>query len=364
MRASLYEPVYLALILLLSCWIGFRYINSPDYSRQEKGSGWWFPLLLSLFLTFWLGLRPVHFLFGDTVNYALEYRMLNIREVRMNWHGEWIWQWLMVGCKKAGLSLEVFFTIVEAGYVLSAMWAVKRIMPSNPMIGFLFVLASLMFFTFSVNGLRNGLACHLILLAISYLLDDKYIIGYAICLIAFGIHRSTMLPIVAVTFGLFVSRNIRYAIIFWIASILVSLVAGNAVSGLFASLGFDDRLTAYTTGQGMDMTQFSRSGFRWDFLLYSAAPIVMAWYVCIKRQIRDNWYEVICMTYCLCNAFWVMVIRSAFSNRFAYLSWFLYPFVIAYPLINLPIWQDQDRKTGWILLAYSGFSVFMLLFVW
>ena len=364
MRASLYEPIYLALILILSCWIGFRNINSPDYSHQEKGSGWFFPLLISLSLTFWLGLRPVHFLFGDSVNYALEYRLLNIREVRMNWHGEWIWQWLMVGCKKAGLSIEVFFTIVEAGYILSAMWAVKRLMPSNPMIGMLFVLASLMFFTFGVNGLRNGLACHLILLAISYLLDDKYIIGYAICLVAFGIHRSTMLPIVAVTFGLFVSKDIRFAIIFWIASLIVSLVAGNVISSFFASLGFDDRLTAYTTGQGMDMTLFSRTGFRWDFLLYSAAPIVMAWYVCIKRQIRDNWYDVICMTYCLCNAFWVMVIRSAFSNRFAYLSWFLYPFVIAYPLINLPIWQDQDRKTGWLLLAYSGFSAFMLIFIW
>ena len=90
----------------------------------------------------------------------------------------------------------------------------------------------------------------------------------------------------------------------------------------------------------------------------------MAWYVCVKHQIRDNWYDVICTTYCLCNAFWIMVIRAAFSNRFAYLSWFLFPVVIAYPLVNLPIWEDQDRKTGWILIVYSGFSAFMLTFVW
>ena len=364
MAAYLYEPVYLVLILALSAWIGLRLAMSQDYSLQVKGAGWMFPMLLCLALTFWLGFRPVDFLFGDTVNYALDYRMLNIREVRMDWHREWIWQWLMAGCKKAGLSLEVFFTIIEAGYILSAMWAVKRIMPSNPMIGMLFVLASLMFFAFGVNGLRNGLACHLVLLAISYLLDDKYVIGYAICLVAFGIHRSTILPIAAVSFGMFISRNIRYAIIFWVASIFVSLVAGNAISSFFASLGFDERLTAYTTGQGMDMGQFSKTGFRWDFLLYSSVPVVMAWYVCIKREIRDNWYDVLCTAYCLSNAFWIMVIRSAFSNRFAYLSWFLYPLIIAYPLINLPVWEDQDRKTGWILLAYSGFSAFMLIFIW
>ena len=112
------------------------------------------------------------------------------------------------------------------------------------------------------------------------------------------------------------------------------------------------------------MSEFSRTGFRWDFLLYSAAPVVMAWYVCIKRNLQDNWYNVICTTYCLCNAFWVMVIRSAFSNRFAYLSWFLYPIVIAYPLVNMPLQEAQDRLTGWILLAYGGFSAFMWFFFW
>jgi FtsH-binding integral membrane protein len=90
----------------------------------------------------------------------------------------------------------------------------------------------------------------------------------------------------------------------------------------------------------------------------------MGWYICVKRKIQDNWYNVICMTYCLCNAFWIMVIRSAYSNRFAYLSWFIYPIVIAYPLINLPVWEDQDRKTGWILLAYVVFTAFMLTIIW
>ena len=59
-----------------------------------------------------------------------------------------------------------------------------------------------------------------------------------------------------------------------------------------------------------------------------------------------------------------MVIRSSYSNRFAYLSWFIYPIVIAYPLINLPVWEDQDRKTGLILLAYVSFTVFMMAVVW
>ena len=280
----------------------------------------------------------------------------------MDWNSEWIWGLLMNGCKAAGFDIQIFFTIVAAGYVFSAFWAVKRFMPTDPMLGVVFLLTSLMFFPFGVNGIRNGLACHLVLLGASYLLEDKWVPGAVIFLVAFGIHRSTMLPIAAILFAIFLMRNVRYAILFWFASIFLSLIAGGAISSLFAGLGFDDRMTQYTTST--DMSEFSRSGFRWDFLLYSAAPVLMAWYVCIKKNLQDNWYNVLCTAYCLCNGFWVMVIRSAFSNRFAYLSWFLYPFVIAYPLVNMPLQEDQDRFTGWVLLAYGGFSAFMWFVFW
>ena len=362
MRASLYEPVYLAIIMILSLMVGLRRSVSPDFRHQEEGTGWVFPFIIAVGFVFWMGLRPVSYLFGDTVNYAMEYRLKGVYSVRVNWSQEWLWQWLMVGCKAAGLDVKYFFLIIEAGYILTAVWAVKRFFPNDPLLGTLFLISSPMFFTFGVNGLRNGLACHIVLLAMSYLLDDKYIIGGLLCLVAFSFHRSTILPIVSILTGIFLIRDTRYAIAFWLLSILVSLFAGGAVTSFFASLGFDDRMTSYTMTQ--DMSMFSHTGFRWDFLLYSAVPVAVSWYVCVRKKISDNWYDVICMTYCLCNAFWIMVIRSSYSNRFAYLSWFLYPIVIAYPLINLPVWEDQDRKAGLSILAYAAFTAGMLFFVW
>ena len=195
-----------------------------------------------------------------------------------------------------------------------------------------------------------------------WLFDDKWIPGALTLLIALGIHRSVLLPILAIVFARFLFRNVRYAIVFWISAIIVSLVAGGAFASFFAGLGFDDRMSQYTSIT--DMSEFSKAGFRWDFLLYSAAAVVMAWCVCIKKDLQDNWYNAICTVYCLCNAFWLLVIRSAFSNRFAYLSWFLYPIVIAYPLVNMPIREDQDRFTGCVLIAYAGFSAFMWFIFW
>ena len=346
----------------LAVVMGLRRISSPDNTLQKSGSPPTIPLLLCLALTVWMGFRPVSAAFGDTVNYALEYASMDASHISMDWSSEWIWGLLMNSCKAAGFSVHVFFAIVATGYVLSAFWASSRFMPTDPMLGIIFLLNSLMFFSFGVNGLRNGLACHLVLLGASFLLDDKWLPGALVFLVAFGIHRSTLLPIAAILTGLFLVRNVRYVLLFWIASIFLSLIAGGAITSFFSGLGFDDRMTQYVSAS--DMSQFSRAGFRWDFLLYSAAPIVMAWYVCVKKNIQDNWYNVICTAYGLCNAFWIMVIRSSFSNRFAYLSWFLYPLVIAYPLVNMPIRDDQDRFTGWILLAYSAFSVFMWFVFW
>jgi len=362
MNPFIYQQFFVGTMAAIAVVMGGMRLASPDCRYKEAGSSMFLPLSLCLILTFWIGLRPVSGAFGDTVNYALEYANMDPHHVSMDWSGEWVWQWLMNGCKASGLSLSAFFLIVAAGYVLSAFFAVYRFMPSDPMLGTIFLLCSLMFFPFAVNGLRNGLACHLVLLGSSLLFDDKWLPGVIICLVAFGIHRSVLLPIVAIFVGLFLLRDVKYAIVFWVASIFISLAVGDTVSEFFASLGFDERMTQYIDID--DMSEFSREGFRWDFLLYSAAPVVMAWYVCIREKCSDNWYNVLCVTYLLCNSFWIMVIRSAFSNRFAYLSWFLYPIIIAYPLVNSNFRSNQDRFTGWIMLAYAGFSVFMWFVFW
>ena len=362
MSPFIYQEVFTAATALLAVAMGVSRIITTDNSYQQRGSLVSWPLLLCLVLTFWIGLRPVSVAFGDTMNYAQEYNMKVPRHISMNWSDEWLWQWLINGCKAVGFNVQVFFTIVAAGYVLSAFWAIKLFLPKDPMLGTIFLLSSLMFFPFAVNGLRNGLACHLVLLGAAWLFDDKWVPGSLTLLVAIGFHRSVLLPILAIVFARFLFRNVRYAIVIWILAIFVSLIAGDAFANFLAGLGVDDRMSQYTSIT--DMSEFSKAGFRWDFLLYSAAPVVMAWYICIKKDLQDNWYNALCTVYCLCNAFWVLVIRSAFSNRFAYLSWFLYPIVIAYPLVNMPIREDQDRFTGWILIAYAGFSAFMWFIFW
>ena len=208
------------------------------------------------------------------------------------------------------------------------------------------------------------MACSILMFAIALLTGSKVeiIVSVFLMIVAVSIHRSTILPAICAIAALLFAIKPRHAIYFWVFSIIISLIAGNQVTELFSSIGFDDRMNQYAnldeSGNIIEMERYN-IGFRIDFIIYSIFPLIMAWYITVKRSFNDKKYNIIATTYILANAFWVMVIRSNQSNRFAYLSWFLYPIIIAYPLLRMNVWEDQDRKTALVLSLYSGFTIFM-----
>ncbi len=366
MQAELYFPFFLALVSALALFMALRLLASGGESRitsANKSYNFWIALAISLVLVVWLGGRPYDVTcFGDTLSYSHMYINYAPEDFEFNMKGEWFFAWIMAFCNMLGLDVNGFFTVVAAIYTLTALMAVRIILPRNPLLGMVFVWGSLMYFTFCVNGMRNGMACHIILLAMALFLDSRYVSAAVLAFLAMGIHRSTALPIASLLAARWVVKDAKWAIYIWLGSIVVSLFAGGFFVNLITSLGFDERMESYATAEYNE--EFSKTGFRWDFLFYSAFPVLMGYYVLVKKQLVDNWFRVIFVTYCLANAFWVLVIRMAFTNRFAYLSWFMYPLVLAYPLIMMKVWPDQDKRTAYILLAYVGFTVFMNGFYW
>jgi hypothetical protein len=180
--------------------------------------------------------------------------------------------------------------------------------------------------------------------------------------IALGIHRSSLLPITCFFIAIFQTTT-RISLIFWLFSIFFSLAFGNVIGDFFQSLNlFEDKSNYFQDAVNTEVSgEFSRTGFRWDFLLYSAMPVIMIYYSTIKRNFEDKTYTLLSNIYLTSNAFWIMVIRASFSNRFAYLSWFLYPLIISYPLLKFNLSKKQDLITSIILLMYSGFTLFMFL---
>lgn len=276
---------------------------------------------------------------------------------------EWVWDSLNIFLASFDLSVYALFFVTACGYIGFMYICINRLIPNNQWLALLFFISSFSFFTYSCNGIRNGLACSLILLALSYYVSMKtsnMLFGIFFSFLAFGVHRTTILPTLCVLAAIFIIKNYKVVLGWWVFAILLSLVMGLSINAFFGSLGFDDRLMRYAVDLAQtEADRFSHSGFRWDFLIYSAMPIWLGYYIVLKRKIRDRQYEILLITYTLANSFWVMMNQAAYSNRFAYLSWFMYPLVIAYPLLKIPIWPDQDRKTVNILMLYVGFTLFM-----
>jgi len=358
--ANLYTAVYLNLLLFLTIIYIVNH-NSSDAvlkNHNNYGASWCFCIAMILFL----GLRPVSYHFGDTVNYAETYNLMKYDATAYDGDtSEWLFMWIMDKCSKS-ISIHAFFLLIEIGYIGCLLWASRRLTPNNTWVTVLINFAAFSFFSFGTNGIRNGLACSIMLVAFSYVLGSKRdkIICALLCFCAYNIHHSTALPILMMAVSAFFIHNLKLSLCIWVVSIFLSLTVGGWLENFFASLGFDERLNSYILSDDYD-DQFSDTGFRWDFLLYSIMPIILGCYVIIKRKITDKTYSMLLNTYILCNAFWIMVIKASFSARFAYLSWFIYPMLLAYPLLRLPIWRDQSLKLNWIMTANIGFTYFMWL---
>ena len=95
----------------------------------------------------------------------------------------------------------------------------------------------------------------------------------------------------------------------------------------------------------------------------SSFPVFTGWYFIFKKNFNDKFYSHIFNIYLVCNAFWILIIRANFSNRFAYLSWFLMSLIIIYPFLKQQFFKKQELVIAKVTLFYYGFT-FLMFFVY
>lgn len=353
-----YYPYHLYIISFLTL-LYFFLLNRRSAIRVLR----WKPLIITVIyaavFTIVVGLRPVHGAFGDTVTVANTFKIFKSSPITIVGPRDAFFYYMQWFCAQV-MSINSFLLICEVLYVVPMLIACRRLMKNGCDIAIVFCLAAFSFFTYGTNGIRSGIATSLVLLAISFIQGNVFekIICFIIAFIAVNFHRSTALPVLCMLIAAFIKPG-KLVFYFWLLSIVLSLVAGGPIASFFASLGFDDRLDQYINAEIVE-GRFSRTGFRWDFLLYSSMPILLGYYLLFKKKVTDKYYDLLLGTYILSNAFWIMVIRAEYSNRFAYLSWFLYPVVLSYPLIRLKIWpKTQGQKVGIIMVGHLAFTLLM-----
>jgi hypothetical protein len=340
---------YITFLLILISFFSLQSNNRLKPSTLAQ-------MLLMLGLILYIGFRPISGFFGDMATYAKYFEAYSNGVNNSFAFNQDPGFDLFMRNTANFLNIDFYFLLMAFIYVFLHFWASKRFFKSYWYYAFLFFIASFSFWSYGTNGLRNGLSAALVLLAFSF--EKKKIIAIALALLAVSFHKSMLLPVVAY-FLTFVNNNSKYYFLVWLLCIPLSLLAGGTFELFFAGLGFDDDRLGYLTEGNVNDDEFSSTGFRWDFLLYSATAVVAGFYFVIKKQFKDVLYQRLFNVYLLSNGFWILVIRANFSNRFAYLSWFMMGLVIIYPFLKGNFMKNQPIVLGRVLLVYFLFT-FML----
>ena len=357
-----YYPVHLAIVAVFTLFYYVyltRFRNADRLMNRKRYTLYIF--IYAFVFTVVVGLRPIHGAFGDTTTIAATYRLFRSSPFSIVGAKDSLFYMFQWACAQT-MELEWFLLLCEILYIIPMIIACTRLLKTNNDVGLLFCLSALSFFSYATNGVRNGIATSLVFLAISLIRGktSEKIICFLISLVAIYIHKSVSLPLLCMLVC-YIFKPKMLLFYFWLFSIVISLVMGNTVADFFANLGFDDRLNRYITTEATE-DMFSTAGFRWDFLLYSAIPILLGYYILIIKRTYNPTYLLLLGTYILANSFWIMVIRAQYSNRFAYLSWFLYPMVICYPLLKLKLWpRTQGTKVAVAMVGHFAFTVLMYI---
>jgi len=364
--AKYFETILIVTIMIMSI-SKYHSLASKDsqFVISEERTNW--PILIfgCILLCILIGFRPLNIqYFGDTWVYASKYnnRLMLERIILDPYEKDTLFNLIMYYCSNY-FDVSVFFLLVAVGYIFSAMAGFYRLFKNATGSAMLFFLGAFSFWAYGVNGIRNGLAGSLVIMAFALLLTYRtklnLILGIGICFLAAGIHKTMLLPIVCFVFSRYI-KSLKPIVGWWFLSIFLYIGFHGFFETFFSNLGLDDRLSGYIGGTESYGSLGHKIGFRPDFLIYSFMPILLGIYVTRHCKNIGTIYPVLLKTYILSNSFWILLMNAAFSNRFAYLSWFMMPLVIAYPVLKLNIWDNkQGRNTSLILLAHSSFTFFM-----
>ncbi|MBR6979911.1 MAG: EpsG family protein [Prevotella sp.] len=359
-----FHYIIFALIIwtLIQCARGIVFDDKIVAINQILG------MLVCIVIILMIGFRPPTAAYGDTINYSEGFQRLAANKDAIplfKWSKEWLFSNITNWFAKFG-DIHGYFLCFATLYVSSLWLALRRIFSEYNFVPLLVVMSMFTFWMYGVNGVRNGVGASLFILAMAY--TDNIPAMIVIALLGAGVHNSVYLMIAAAALAWFINDS-RLYVALWLLCIIVSLLLGNQIqewmAGYADSIADDNKLTGYLTMTEQQMRSegmIVSTTFRWDFIAYSGLGVGIGSYFLWRRKFIDDYYQWIFNTYLICNAFWILIIRAPYSNRFAQISWFILPLVLIYPFMRERFWVNQERMlAASILLFYAyGFYFNML----
>ena len=312
-------------------------------------------LVLTLLLIFVIGFRPISWVFSDMWNYHHDYQQIlgslfSFTFDTENLLFDNIFTWFAAN----SIPEELFYLFIAAIYFGCMAWACVKIFPRDATLAFIVYLGAFSTFSFGTNGIKAGAAASIFLLALAY--RKNKLLAIFFLWLSLGFHHSMSAPIVAYVMA-YLYKNPKYYLWAWIVCLLLAAAHVTFFMSLFSGLT-DEHGAEYLSLS----TEKSISGFRPDFILYSAVPIFMGYNFIRKQYVVSKLYNFLWCTYTMTNCVFLLCTYGSYINRIAYLSWLMYPIVLLYPFVNSE-WGNRPtvsmRYLKYAVYGHLGFTTFM-----
>ena len=350
MTSYLYEYIYLLVCAIFLLTFLKRY-RIPDivFNNQVVSSVVNFIVII---LTIFIGTRPVY-VGSDTVQYTQHYQFILGEPFSWTNNAEnLLFDNLFAFFGSLYLEIDVFFIVIAAIYFMCIAIATKKLFPQNQEIAFFSYLVAFSTYSYGTDGIKAGAGAAIFLVALAY--RDRKALSILLALISIGFHHSMVVVVYAYIISYFY-KNTKMYFYGWILATLIAIAHIGVFQEFFASYA-DDKGKDYLTISDGFMT-----GFRPDFILYSAMPVLVGYIMYIKRNVRDTIYELWLRMYLMTNSVWMLCMYASYTNRIAYLSWFMYPFVLLYPYLAMNVGPYQVKEGKIVVKYHMWFTIFMVV---
>lgn len=306
-------------------------------------------VLLVFVLTLVVGFRPAQ-IGADTSQYMKNYLyMIGERFELVEDSENPIFDNFMAFMGSLGFDIYAVFLPMALMYFGCMYLACKKLFPKNQEIAFLTCLVAFSTFSYGVNGMKAGTASSLFLVALAY--SEKKWLSIGLTLFTIGLHHSMVVVAYAYIISYFY-KNTKMYFYGWLAVTFIATAHIGAFQTIFAGFA-DDKGKEYLSGSGYI------TGFRPDFMLYSAMPVLVGYYMLFKKKIKNAQYELWLRMYLTTNSVWMLCMYASYTNRIAYLSWFMYPIVLIMPYYAIKTSENQLVTGHKVVLYHLYFTLFM-----
>ena len=350
MPATLYHPIYLFVVLILTLLFLQPYTQRMITNEQRISVAYHtLSFILATCFALFIGFRPICREFVDMIDYDAIYSSLMGSRFYFDYDVDNLIydNWFAFMASQC-VPVKTFFLIISFVYFGMIWLACRKLFPKDTLLAFVVYLAAFSTFSYATNGMKAGMAASIFLVALAYY--EKPLISIPIALFTYGMHHSMLLVIVAY-FCVLIIKKPKFYFIIWCVSLCVAACHITWFQHFFA--GFTDE-------HGAEYLLGSRnSGFRIDFILYSSVPVIVGYLMIFKYKISSITYDFILSLYLLTNSVWMLCMYSNFTNRISYLSWFIYPIVLLYPFVNITWSTRQSIYLRYVVYGHLAFTLFM-----